>query len=155
MKKLQTQLRLELLCKVCSWLGLADKLDRIYPLQTSITKDDTGSYLNLPYHNHDEGSRYAYKEDFDSATLEEFFVMYDKYAQDDLGEYLIEDVKKPKTSSQNLLKTFWSLYKKLFRKNNNKIPLDVGGRNNFLLHTYTWVLKAFKKLNELTAKNLH
>ena len=142
--------------KFAAKLGLADKLDRIYPLQTSITKDDTGSYLNLPYHNHDEGSRYAYKEDFDSATLEEFFVMYDKYAQDDLGEYLIEDVKKPKNFKPKSFKDFLvPCIKNCLEKNNNKIPLDVGGRNNFLLHTYTWVLKAHKKLNELDEfKNL-
>ena len=63
--------------KFAGKLGLADKLDRVYPMQTSLGEGDFGSWLNMPYYNQEEGSTYAYKDDFDGATIEEFFEMYD------------------------------------------------------------------------------
>ena len=65
-------------------LGLADKLDRIFPMQTEFKQGGTGSWVNMPYFNHEEGTRYAYKDNFEAADIEEFFTLHKKYAQDNL-----------------------------------------------------------------------
>ena len=53
----------------------------IFPKQEFILieRGDTGSFLNLPYHGGDKTTRYAFKENGESATVEEFIQMYDKY----------------------------------------------------------------------------
>ena len=53
----------------------------IFPKQEFILieRGDTGSFLNLPYHAGDKTTRYAFKENGESATVEEFIQMYDKY----------------------------------------------------------------------------
>ena len=102
--------------KFASKLGLADKLDRIYPMQTELGEKDTGSWLNLPYFNHEEGSRYAYKDDFDAASLEEFFEMHTQYAQESLDEYLAEEIKSTKkVKSTNLEDLFLPCQKEWFK----------------------------------------
>ena len=146
--------------KFASRLGLADKLDRIYPMQTELGKKDTGSWLNLPYFNHEEGSRYAYKDDFDAASIEEFFEMHKKYAQESLDEYLVEEIKTTKkVKSTNLESLFIPCQNNCLKFNNNKVPTDIG-RNDFLLHSFVWAKRAetqTKKIEEykhLDAKGL-
>ena len=150
--------------KFASKLGLAHKLDRIYPMQTELGEKETGSWLNLPYFNHEEGSRYAYKDDFDAATIEEFFEMHKQYVQENLDEYLLEEIKLPtkkvkKVKHTSLEELFIPCQKNSLQLNNNKIPTDIG-RNDFLLHSYTWAKKAethAKKIEEykhLDAKGL-
>ncbi len=53
----------------------------IFPKQTKILVDrgDTGNFLNLPYHHGNQTTRYAIKDNGEAATLEEFFLMYEKY----------------------------------------------------------------------------
>ena len=138
--------------KFASKLGLADKLDRIYPMQTELSKKETGSWLNLPYFNHEEGSRYAYKDDFDAATVEEFFEMHKQYVQESLDEYLVEEIKLPtkKVKHTSLEDLFLPCQQNSLRLNNNKIPTTIG-RNDFLLHSYTWAKRAqthAKKIEE-------
>ena len=138
--------------KFASKLGLADKLDRIYPMQTELGKKETGSWLNLPYFNHEEGSRYAYKDDFDAATVEEFFEMHKQYVQESLDEYLVEEIKLPtkKVKHTSLEDLFLPCQQNSLRLNNNKIPTTIG-RNDFLLHSYTWAKRAqthAKKIEE-------
>ena len=82
--------------KFAAQLGLADKLDRIYPMQTKFITGGTGSWLNLPYFNHEEGYRYAWKDNFEAATLEEFFEIHKKYAQENLDVFLKDEPKKEK-----------------------------------------------------------
>ena len=67
----------------------------IFPKQTEILveRGDTGNFLNLPYHNDMKGLRYAIKDDGEAATLEEFFELYDKYAQTELKEIKVEKKK--------------------------------------------------------------
>ena len=146
--------------KFASKLGLADKLDRIYPMQTELGEKDTGSWLNLPYFNHEEGSRYAYKDDFDAASIEEFFEMHKKYAQESLDEYLVEEIKTTKkVKSTNLESLFIPCQNNCLKFNNNKVPTDIG-RNDFLLHSFVWAKRAetqTKKIEEykhLDAKGL-
>ena len=129
--------------KFASKLGLADKLDRIYPMQTELSEKETGSWLNLPYFNHEEGSRYAYKDDFDAATIEEFFEMHKQYVQENLDDYLLEEIKRPikKAKHTSLEELFIPCQKNSLRLNNNKIPTDIG-RNDFLLHSFVWAKRA-------------
>jgi hypothetical protein len=55
----------------------------IFPKQTEILveRGDTGNFLNLPYFGGDDGLRYGIKDDGTSASMEEFYTMYDKYVQ--------------------------------------------------------------------------
>lgn len=55
----------------------------IFPKQTEILveRGDTGNFLNLPYFGGNDGLRYGIKDDGTSATMEEFYEMYDKYVQ--------------------------------------------------------------------------
>ena len=52
----------------------------IFPKQVKLNKErgDTGSFLNLPYFNASDTMRYAFNDDGEAATLEEFFELYEK-----------------------------------------------------------------------------
>jgi len=56
----------------------------IFPKQAEILVDrgDTGNFLNLPYFAGDRGTRYAFNEEGNAASLDEFYALYDKYAQE-------------------------------------------------------------------------
>ena len=58
----------------------------IFPKQSSISleKGDLGNFLNLPYYNGNKSVRYALRENATSATLEEFFEIYEKNIVEDL-----------------------------------------------------------------------
>ena len=131
--------------KFAGKLGLADKLDRVYPMQTSLSKNDFGSWLNMPYYNQEETSTCAYKDNFDGATIEEFFEMYDKYVQTDLSQHLVEEVKQniKKPKEKTLEDFLLPCTKNCLELNNNKIPDE--NRNDYLLHMYTWSMRAVEK----------
>jgi len=131
--------------KFAGKLGLADKLDRVYPMQTSLGKNDFGSWLNMPYYNQEETSTCAYKDNFDGATIEEFFEMYDKYVQTDLSQHLVEEVKQniKKPKEKTLEDFLLPCTKNCLKLNNNKIPDE--NRNDYLLHMYTWSMRAVEK----------
>jgi len=65
-----------------SLLGEAGR--EIFPKQSEILveRGDTGNFLNLPYFGGDETLRYAFDDDGNSVTLEEFYDLYDKWVQD-------------------------------------------------------------------------
>mgnify|MGYP001216855663 CR=1 FL=1 len=52
----------------------------IFPKQVKLNAErgDTGSFLNLPYFDAENTMRYAFKENGEAATLEEFFELYEK-----------------------------------------------------------------------------
>jgi hypothetical protein len=54
----------------------------IFPKQTEILveRGDTGNFLNLPYYNNTKGLRYAFDDNGDALTLEQFYIAYDKYS---------------------------------------------------------------------------
>jgi hypothetical protein len=56
----------------------------IFPKQSEILVDrgDTGNFLNLPYFGGDAGTRYAFHPNGDSATLDEFFELYEANVQE-------------------------------------------------------------------------
>ena len=67
--------------------GLLGEAGReIFPKQAEILveRGDCGNFLNLPYHGGEKTLRYAFKDDASSASLEEFFEMYDQTVQDEL-----------------------------------------------------------------------
>ena len=131
--------------KFAAKLGLGDLLDRIYPMQISLSKNDFGSWLNMPYYNQEETSTCAYKDNFDGATIEEFFEMYDKYVQTDLSQHLVEEVKQniKKPKEKTLEDFLLPCTKNCLELNNNKIPDE--NRNDYLLHMYTWSMRAVEK----------
>jgi len=131
--------------KFAAKLGLGDMLDRIYPMQISLGKNDFGSWLNMPYYNQEETSTCAYKDNFDGATIEEFFEMYDKYVQTDLSQHLVEEVKQniKKPKEKTLEDFLLPCTKNCLELNNNKIPDE--NRNDYLLHMYTWSMRAVEK----------
>lgn len=55
----------------------------IFPKQERVNflEKNWGNWLNLPYFDGDNSFRYAYKDDGSRATLDEFFAIYDEYAQ--------------------------------------------------------------------------
>lgn len=54
----------------------------IFPKQTKLLVDrgDTGNFLNLPYFGGDRGNRYAFKDNGEAASLEEFYDLFDLHA---------------------------------------------------------------------------
>ena len=54
----------------------------IFPKQKEILveRGDTGNFLNLPYYNNTKGLRYAFDDNGDALTLEQFYIAYDKYS---------------------------------------------------------------------------
>ena len=75
----------------------------IFPKQTEILveRGDTGNFLNLPYHNQTKGLRYAFDDNGAAMSLEEFYKLYDIYAQSkeevekiEIKETKIEEVFK-------------------------------------------------------------
>ena len=149
--------------KFAAKLGIADILDRVYPMQINLESNMFGSWLNMPYFNHEEGSTFAYTDDFEDADVETFFEMYDKYAQDNLTDFLVEEVKevvKPKKAKEKTIEDFFlPCVKNCLKDNNGKVPSV--NRNDFLLHKYVWSMRAVKaglknieKFSTYNAKNL-
>ena len=68
----------------------------IFPKQTEILveRGDTGNFLNLPYHNQMKGLRYAIDDEGNGCTLEEFYKLYDLYAQSKVSVEAIKTEQK-------------------------------------------------------------
>ena len=135
--------------KFAAQLGIADKLDRIYPMQTEFVKGGTGSWLNMPYFNHEEGTRYAYKDNFDAESLAEFFEMYEHYAQDDLKQYLTDEQETEEKVVKNKKvrkPAYMPCMSNCMKDNNGKIPN--GMRNEFGFQA-AWF---FKKSHQAISK---
>ena len=50
----------------------------VFPKQRELkSKDDTGNFLNLPYFNGDQTTRYAFDKNGEAATLDGFFNLYE------------------------------------------------------------------------------
>src|SRR5210317_155144 len=142
--------------KLAAKIGVADILDRIYPMQTNMDNVEYGSWLNMPYFDYEEGSTYAYTDDFEDATIEQFFEMHEKYAQEKLTKFLqeeIESVKKPKKIKQKTIEDFFlPCTKNALKDGNGKIK--TANRNDLLHHIYSWCKnsmdKGIKKIPEFS-----
>jgi hypothetical protein len=63
----------------------------VFPKQIELkSQDDTGNFLNLPYFNGDDTTRYAFKDDGTAASLEEFYGIYNNVKQLDVGSIKVE-----------------------------------------------------------------
>ena len=63
----------------------------VFPKQIELkSQDDTGNFLNLPYFNGDNTTRYAFKDDGTAASLEEFYGIYNNVKQLDVGSIKVE-----------------------------------------------------------------
>ena len=64
----------------------------VFPKQSSIlvSKGDLGNFLNLPYYNSRNTTRYAYKDDGTAATLKEFINLYNRYVVEDLDSIQVK-----------------------------------------------------------------
>ena len=95
----------------------------VFPKQIRLkSQDDTGNFLNLPYFNGDDTTRYAFKENGEAATLKEFYNIYDQIKQHDLNLVKIERPKSEYDDAPPCIELMAL----------NKIP--EGGRNNSMFH---------------------
>jgi hypothetical protein len=63
----------------------------VFPKQIELkSEEDTGNFLNLPYFNGDNTTRYAFKENGTAANLEEFYGIYNNVKQLDVGSIKLE-----------------------------------------------------------------
>ena len=71
----------EILRHMSSAMGTGNA--EIFPKQTQLFLDrgDVGNFLNVPYDDYENGLRYAIKDDGQSATLDEFFDLYEEHVQ--------------------------------------------------------------------------
>ena len=69
--------------KACAAI-LGEAGREIFPKQAEILveRGDTGNFLNLPYFGGDQTTRYAIQDDGTAATLEEFYELHARWAQD-------------------------------------------------------------------------
>ena len=72
--------------------GLGYSAVEVFPKQSTILieKGDLGNFLNLPYYNSKNTTRYAYKDDGTAATLQEFISLYNNYAVSGTDEVAIQ-----------------------------------------------------------------
>ena len=95
----------------------------IFPKQTELkSKDDTGNFLNLPYFNGDDTTRYAFKDDGTAANLEEFYEIYNNVKQLDIGFIKVQRPPSEFSDGPPCIEVLAQ----------NKI--GEGGRNNTLFH---------------------
>ena len=95
----------------------------VFPKQRELkSKDDTGNFLNLPYFNYNNTTRYAFKDDGGGATLEDFFNLVERYKQQDISTI---EVKRPETPYSDGPPCVELMVQ-------NKVT--EGGRNNALFH---------------------
>jgi len=82
--------------------GLGFQGVEIFPKQTEILveRGDTGNFLNLPYHNQTKGLRYAFDDNGAAVSLEEFYKLYDIYAQSK------EEIEKIKIKEEKIEEAF-------------------------------------------------
>ena len=65
------------LVSIGSILGFGSS--EVFPKQIELkSKDDTGNFLNLPYFNSTNTTRYAFLEDGEAASLDGFFGLYER-----------------------------------------------------------------------------
>ena len=67
--------------EIAGEIGYADNTE-VFPkqIQLVLERGDIGNFLNLPYYDHENGLRYAFKENGEAATLEEFLDAAEKSA---------------------------------------------------------------------------
>jgi hypothetical protein len=131
--------------KMSAVLGVAGS--EIFPKQDFILieRGDLGSFLNLPYHGGDNSLRYAFKDNGEAASLEEFYKLYDEHkTSKDLLEKLEFIEPKIETKESKIIKDdFHEGPPCLQILSKNKI--QEGGRNNALYNIGVYLKKSVEK----------
>ena len=109
----------------------------IFPKQVKLHLDrgDVGNFLNLPYYDAENGLRYAFLDDGTSASIDEFYDLYDKHVQTP------EEVVKLQVAGNketDLLNDGPPCLQILC-----KSKISEGGRNNGLFNIGVYLRKAF------------
>jgi len=122
--------------EVASEIGFANT--EIFPKQIRLVleRGDTGNFLNLPYFSHENGLRYAFKEDGSAATLEEFVDMAEAAAitPEELGSLLEKEIIEVDERIKNGPPCLQILLRQGFPE---------GTRNNGLFNLGVYLRKAF------------
>ena len=110
----------------------------IFPKQIRLHLDrgDVGNFLNLPYFDAEDGLRYGILDDGTSATLEEFFELYDTHVQTPEQIQKIQIVEEP--TEQMPMRDGPPCLQHLVRQ-----KISEGGRNNGLFNIGVYLRKAF------------
>jgi len=67
----------------------------VFPKQRELkSRDDTGNFLNLPYFNCGQTTRYAFMEDGEAASIDAFFELYERHKQQDISTI---EIKRPES----------------------------------------------------------
>ena len=99
----------------------------VFPKQTELkSQDDTGNFLNLPYFNGDQTTRYAFDKNGEAATLDGFFNLYEDTKVINVDTIKVERPQSEYSDAPPCIETL-SL---------NKV--SEGGRNNVLFHFGTY-----------------
>ena len=104
-------------------------------IKLHLDRGDVGNFLNLPYFDAEEGLRYAIKNDGSSATLEEFFALYQKYCQ---TTEAVHALLTPKSGELSALADGPPCLQYLCKQH-----ISEGGRNNGLFNLGVYLRKAF------------
>lgn len=129
-KEMQTVLQ-----EVSAALGYGGS--EIFPKQVKLHLDrnDVGNFLNLPYYDAEDGLRYAIKDDGTSATIEEFFGLYEKYKQ---TPEQVQALQVTEEASDGGFKDGPPCLQIL-----GKDKISEGGRNNALFNIGVYLRKAY------------
>ena len=88
-KNIEAKIMRDKLNQIRAVLGFGNA--EVFPKQIELkSEEDTGNFLNLPYFNGDNTTRYAFKEDGTAANLEEFYRIYNNVKQLDVGSIKLE-----------------------------------------------------------------
>jgi len=109
----------------------------IFPKQVKLNleRGDVGNFLNLPYYDAEDGLRYAIKDDGTSATLEEFFALYDAHVQ---TPEQIGGLTQETNNSDIIVKDGPPCLQYLCKE-----KISEGGRNNGLFNLGVYLRKAY------------
>ena len=95
----------------------------VFPKQTELkSQDDTGNFLNLPYFNCKQTTRYAFNNKGEAVSLDAFYLLYENIKQKDVDSIKVERPKSEYGDAPPCIETLAI----------NKI--GEGGRNNALFH---------------------
>ena len=116
-------------------LGYGDS--EIFPKQVKLNleRGDVGNFLNLPYYDAEGGLRYAFLDDGTSASLDEFYALYDAHKQ------TAEQILKLQVESSADISDFDKGPPCL--KILAKMKISEGGRNNGLFNVGVYLRKAY------------
>src|SRR5210317_1283296 len=109
----------------------------IFPKQVKLNLDrgDIGNFLNLPYYDAEDGLRYAIQDDGTSATLEDFFALYDAHVQ---TPEQIGGLTQETNNSDIIVKDGPPCLQYLCKE-----KISEGGRNNGLFNLGVYLRKAY------------